>query len=154
MATGKKSRKGKGTYAVYKSDGRACKNKVLKLQRHIKAHPEDATASVALANVQKHGYTGRKEPKRNLSRTILITSGKDKTSAVSLNLISGRLSYEGKVFQRLLGKVASVKNEMRYRSKAQRALDAKFHADVVRSLQAAENSGKQVTKGKRNKSKK
>lgn len=45
----KKSFKGKGTYASYKSNNSFGKNKVKKLQSHLSKHPEDATAAAALA---------------------------------------------------------------------------------------------------------
>lgn len=45
----KKSLKGKGSFAVYKSNNSFGKNKVRKLQSHLAKHPEDATAAAALA---------------------------------------------------------------------------------------------------------
>lgn len=48
MAKGKKSLRGKGSYAVYKTNSQYNKNKVVDLQRHIAANPNDAVASAAL----------------------------------------------------------------------------------------------------------
>lgn len=43
----KKSLKGKGTYAVYRAEGRAEKNRKIRLARHLKRHPLDAQAERA-----------------------------------------------------------------------------------------------------------
>lgn len=45
----KKSLKGKGSFASYKSNNTYGKNKVRKLQSHLLKHPEDVTAAAALA---------------------------------------------------------------------------------------------------------
>lgn len=45
----KKSSKGKGSFAVYKSNNSFGKNKVKKLQSHLLKHPDDATAATALS---------------------------------------------------------------------------------------------------------
>lgn len=44
---GKKSRKGKGTYAVYKAESRLQKNRTKRLERHLKKHPNDAQTAAA-----------------------------------------------------------------------------------------------------------
>jgi len=36
-----KSRKGKGSYAAYATEGRMQKNRARKIARHLKAHPND-----------------------------------------------------------------------------------------------------------------
>jgi hypothetical protein len=47
----KKSLKGKGYYAVYASTNQAEKNRIAKIKRHLKKHPEDAQAQAALKQV-------------------------------------------------------------------------------------------------------
>ena len=58
----KSSFKGKKQYPTYKAENRVYKNKIAKLERHIKAYPEDEQAKTALARIQKDGYTGRQRP--------------------------------------------------------------------------------------------
>lgn len=43
----KKSLKGKGTYAVYKAEGRAEKNRAKRIAKHLKNHPNDAQTARA-----------------------------------------------------------------------------------------------------------
>jgi hypothetical protein len=47
-----KSGKGKGSYATYKSENRAYKNKILKLEKHCKKFPEDELAKENLKRLQ------------------------------------------------------------------------------------------------------
>lgn len=47
---GKKTEKGKGYYAVYKTVDQCKKNRVKSLKRHLKAYPNDAQAKKALEN--------------------------------------------------------------------------------------------------------
>jgi hypothetical protein len=58
MATKKKSHKGKGSYAVYASKNQAEKNRIAKLKRHLKKHPNDSQAEKAT----KHSGTRRTAP--------------------------------------------------------------------------------------------
>lgn len=44
----KKSLKGKGTYAVYQKESRRDKNRIARIKRHMKKHPEDAQSARAL----------------------------------------------------------------------------------------------------------
>lgn len=55
----KKSLKGKGTYAAYKAESRAEKNKAAKLARHLRKHPNDEQAEKAVG--KPHNY--RKAPR-------------------------------------------------------------------------------------------
>lgn len=50
---GKKSNAGKGSLAAYKSNNSFGKNKVRKLQTHLKKHPEDAVAAATLSAVSR-----------------------------------------------------------------------------------------------------
>ncbi len=53
MAKKQKSMKGKGTYAEYRNENRYKKNKVKKLERHIKKYPNDIQAKERLAEIEK-----------------------------------------------------------------------------------------------------
>lgn len=57
-----RSKRGKGTYAVYKTEGRVTKNKIKKLERHCKEFPNDEVGKANLAKVIKNGYTPRAKP--------------------------------------------------------------------------------------------
>lgn len=51
------SLKGKGSFAVYKSTCRYEKNRKRRLERHLKAYPEDTVAQAALGNISYRRYT-------------------------------------------------------------------------------------------------
>ncbi len=57
-----KSKKGKGSYAVYKTDNRVLKNKIKKLTRHCKRFPDDAVGLENLEKVKENGYVCRAKP--------------------------------------------------------------------------------------------
>jgi hypothetical protein len=57
-----KSNKGKGSYSVYKTENRAEKNKIKRLERHCKKHPDDEQGKINLARIKKDGYTPRSKP--------------------------------------------------------------------------------------------
>ena len=54
MAAKKKSMKNKGTYATYKAENRAHKNKIAKLTRHVAKFPNDEKAQ---AELSRHSET-------------------------------------------------------------------------------------------------
>lgn len=56
------SKKGKGTYLVYKSDNRVLINKIKKLVRHIKRFPNDELARDNLERIKSNGYKPRAKP--------------------------------------------------------------------------------------------
>lgn len=58
----KKSWKGKGSYAEYKTDGRALKNKIKKLERHCKRFPNDEVNQANLAKAKNGEYVCRAKP--------------------------------------------------------------------------------------------
>ena len=58
----KSSWKGKKQYPTYKTENRVYKNKIAKLEKHIKAYPEDEKAKEALERIKKSGYSGRQRP--------------------------------------------------------------------------------------------
>jgi len=62
MAGSKKSFKGKKQYPLYATVGRFALNKIAKIQRHVKKHPEDANAARALAACSKSDTPTRKKP--------------------------------------------------------------------------------------------
>jgi len=57
-----KSKKGKGLYAVYKTDNRAEKNKIKKLTRHCKKFPNDLLCAKRLEEIKEKGYVARSKP--------------------------------------------------------------------------------------------
>lgn len=67
----KRSNKGKGSFATYKAENRVYKNKIRKLERHIKKFPDDEAAKENLKHIQKSGYKGRVRP---------VNPGSNKTS--------------------------------------------------------------------------
>lgn len=58
-----KSWKGKKQYGTYKTENRALKNKIKKLTRHCKNHPNDEAGKENLERIKKHGYTPRSAPR-------------------------------------------------------------------------------------------
>ena len=57
MGAKKVSHKGKGSFATYKSLGKYEKNRKRRLERHLKAYPDDACAQAALKNITYRRYT-------------------------------------------------------------------------------------------------
>lgn len=49
---GIKSNKGKGSYATYKAENRAYKNKIAKLEKHIRTYPDDEKAQENLERLK------------------------------------------------------------------------------------------------------
>lgn len=72
----KRSKRGTGSYASYKNGLSFGKNKVAKLKRHLKAHPEDATAAKALSehssSVKASPRWGKKESSKLSSSQRLL----------------------------------------------------------------------------------
>lgn len=62
-----KKRTGKNTQSAYKTEGRYAKNKRVKLERHLKQHPNNDQAREALKNI--------KEYSRKASRSKSWSSG-------------------------------------------------------------------------------
>ncbi|QAX99542.1 hypothetical protein AsFcp4_87 [Aeromonas phage AsFcp_4] len=64
----KKSRRGKGHFAIYKATGLFAKNKARDIERHVAANPTDEVAKVALTKIpaksSRWGYTGPVNPKK------------------------------------------------------------------------------------------
>lgn len=68
MAGSKKSYKDKKQYPFYKAAGRFALNKIAKIKKHIKAHPEDENAIRALAACSKSDVPTRKKPGTRMYR--------------------------------------------------------------------------------------
>lgn len=118
----KKSMNGKGSFAAYKNENRVLKNKIAKLERHIKECPQDEQAKSALEKIKKSGYTGRTEPKRSFARTIVLPGSNE---PISLNRLSGRLSPVSRRYQKLV-KIANKGLEViKYLPKEEREAVAK-----------------------------
>jgi hypothetical protein len=94
-----KSKKGKGLYAVYKTENRVQINKIRKLERHCKAYPEDKACANRLAELKKRGgYVPRSKP--------LIPGSNQTTPKVKPNPLAGFLHYPktaGEQLSELLG---------------------------------------------------
>lgn len=58
----KVSLKGKKSYATYKALNSFSKNKIAKIQRHLKSFPDDSNASEALVIAKKGSFPTRKTP--------------------------------------------------------------------------------------------
>lgn len=135
MGVKKSSRAGKGSYAVYKAAGQAFKNKIAKLVRHMAKFPEDEGAKKALADVRKNGYTGRSAPKRSSARMIRLP-GSD--VPVSLNLLAGRLSYEGQMYQEQKAEYNAAQRMAQHEPKQVREAAEKARAETRRKTEALE----------------
>jgi hypothetical protein len=55
-------KKTKDTYAVYKTEGRALKNKIRKMERHCKRFPNDLVGKENLERIKKGNYKPRSKP--------------------------------------------------------------------------------------------
>ncbi|WVX87378.1 hypothetical protein EniLVp02_0039 [Vibrio phage EniLVp02] len=151
MAVKKVSRKGKGSYAVYKNADRAKTNKIASLERHLKKFPNDVTAAGRLAQLKKPGteYTGRKAPKRN--RANMIHFG---TQSATANKFDGRLSYTGKLIKGFLKVAKKVVNARNHKPKEQRELEARIAAERQAKREAYEaRKAKQAANAKPGKGK-
>lgn len=73
----KKSLKDKGSYAIYKNRDQFTKNKVRKLERHLKAFPNDAAAAETLAGIRgvvkspRWKYAGAVKTKWDENRVVM-----------------------------------------------------------------------------------
>lgn len=102
----KHSSNGKGSYAAYKAENRALKNKRAKLERHIRQQPNDLQAQSALSSLRGSTYTGRTQPKRKAPKTITIAGTKMGTSTkLALTNTSNRLTSAGRFMQQLIHKI-------------------------------------------------
>ncbi|AUE22796.1 hypothetical protein Ah1_00278 [Aeromonas phage Ah1] len=72
---GKKSSRGKGHFATYKTAGLFVKNKTRDIERHVAANPQDEAAKAALKKVpaksSRWGYAGPKNPKKGAQESRL-----------------------------------------------------------------------------------
>lgn len=105
----KKSKNGKGVYLTYRNDNRAQKNRIARLERHLRTHPNDETALAALN--ASSSFTGRKQPRRN--RPITMSIFGDKKSTKSKGLLTktdNRLTSEGRLMQQLLSEIRHFMN--------------------------------------------
>lgn len=77
MANNKKSRKDKGYYAIYKTRDQFSKNKTRKLERHLRAFPNDTAAAAALASIRagskspRWGYKGAEKTTWTENRVVM-----------------------------------------------------------------------------------
>ena len=61
MSKGKTSKSGKGTYAAYRSGGHYAKNKLKKMERHLKKYPNDKIAEKCLETGLKTGFAYKRK---------------------------------------------------------------------------------------------
>ena len=62
----------KNGYKAYQSQGRAHKNKVARIKRHLKNDPNDEVAKAALKRLEQNTHNGRTAPKRKTARWNLM----------------------------------------------------------------------------------
>jgi hypothetical protein len=96
----KSSKKGKGSYAAYKTENRGYKNKVAKLERHCKKFPKDEEGKKSLERLHDpKNYTPRSKP-------INPGSNKPQVRTYSFNPVPGYLHMPktaGEQLSELLG---------------------------------------------------
>lgn len=121
----------KAQATAYKAVIKAGKNKLAKIQRHLKKHPSDSQATAAVKTARDH--TGRKEPKRMGARLNPFVGERDQMALAeqmidlkqvtreaatiknrSLNLLNGRISALGKRVQEGARKARAAANEALY----------------------------------------
>lgn len=121
----------KSQATAYKALVKAGKNKLIKLQRHLKHSPNDAQAKEAVKGAREH--TGRTEPKRSGARLNPCINDHDKIALAeimirekqaskdelgfqnrSLNLLNGRISALGKRMQGHIKLSRAVRNEAQF----------------------------------------
>jgi hypothetical protein len=77
MANNKKSLKDKGYYAIYKNRDQFSKNKIRKLERHLRAFPNDTAAAGVLASIRsgskspRWGYKGAEKTTWTENRVVM-----------------------------------------------------------------------------------
>lgn len=123
MAKKDSSKTQKENRAVYKKENRAKTNKVLKLQRHLKSHPDDAQSQDAFSKLESSKYVGRSKALRSKSRLV---------GSVSLQTLDGRLSTSGKLYQRLLKLKRAGLNQAKHMTKKEREFIVKIKDEFHR----------------------
>lgn len=90
-----KSNKGKGQYATYKTENRAYKNKIRKLERHAKKHPNDEENLKALERLS--------DPKNFKIRAKPLVPGSNQTIPKKSYANIPHIETPGEQLSRLLG---------------------------------------------------
>lgn len=152
-----KSKKAQAT--AYKMLTKAGKNKLAKLQKHLKKHPGDVQASGAVKTART--YEGRTEPKRTGARINYNVGDRDMIALAenlielkqatresciikdrSLNLRSGRISALGLRVQAAAARRRAAMNEAQFDRKGKRFPKPKL-TKAERDLAKARALGKQ-----------
>lgn len=121
----------KAQATAYKVVIKAGKNKLAKIQRHLKKHPGDSQATAAVKTARD--YTGRTAPKRVGARINPFVGERDQMALAeqlidlkqvtreaatvknrSLNLLNGRISALGKRVQEGARKARAAANEAQF----------------------------------------
>lgn len=92
------SKKGKGSYASYKTENRGYKNKLAKLERHCKKFPDD--------KVGKENLERLKDPKNYTPRSKPIVGKSNKPTLKTYRFTTGEIEYPktaGEQLSKLLG---------------------------------------------------
>lgn len=100
-------------YQNYKLQNRAEKNKIKKLERHCKKHPEDVEGKKNLERIKKDGYTPRSKP--------LVPGSNQNTVSLKPQVRAGYIHYPetpGEQLSRLLGIPLPKQSKSRHRGKA------------------------------------
>lgn len=153
----------KAHFTGYKANIQAGKNKLAKLERHMKRHPNDAQAADAKGTARNH--TGRTAPKRMGARLnpyigdkslialaeVMIENKQASKEELgfqhrSLNLLSGRISAAGKRIQQGMSFAAGVRRQAEY-DKNGKVFQKPKLTKAERDLAKARAMGKQEAAG-------
>jgi hypothetical protein len=118
-----KSNKGKGQYATYKTENRAYKNKLRKLARHAKKHPNDEENLKALDRLS--------DPKNFKIRTKPLVPGSNQTIPKRRYTFVSQVETAGEQLSRLLG--IPMPKVIKRRPKAKAAVTVKKRKNVKKS---------------------
>ena len=93
-----KSSKGKGSYAAYKTENRAYKNKIAKLEKHIRTYPNDEKAKENLERLKSPSNfkirtrphnPGTNKPRPQVHTYQVVTGESPKTAGEQLSELLG-----------------------------------------------------------------
>lgn len=116
---GIKSNKGKGSYASYKAENRAYKNKLRKFESIVKRFPNDEKAKETLERLRKGEYKHRQRP---------LVAGSNKTISKRSYANIPHVETPGEQLSRLLG--IPMPKAPRKRKKTKTAVVIKKKKDV------------------------
>ncbi|MBG24080.1 MAG: hypothetical protein CMF22_11595 [Idiomarinaceae bacterium] len=92
MSKTKQGQSQSAQYATYKNSGRYAKNRIAKLERHLKKHPEDGAAAKALANAK--GSSPRRKTPNN---KVWSSTARQKAQLYKMAGLNGNIGLGGKM---------------------------------------------------------